>query len=476
MRASIIRQPGSLPLAFAVGSVVFLTAILGIATRPEHSLATFWPANAVLLGIFVRWPRSQGWASWLMACVGYLLADLATGGKLGVTSWLTLANLAGVVVGVLAYRSLGIEERTLRRPHSILVLFAISVAAASGAAIVGAGLAPETLGTDWHVGLGYWFSAEFANYLIILPTVLAFPGVGAFRRELTGQTWSFAHALPAMALLLSIGASAMIGGPGAIVFPVPALIWCALTYGFVLTTHLTMLVGIFDMLAMSFGWMEIAPAEGSLSAIISIRIGVALLTLGPLTVASIAAAYERAIGQLEYAANHDAVTGIPSRRTFAAEGTRMLTNAARRGEPMTVLMIDIDHFKRVNDGHGHDVGDRVLACTAQTIRAVLPSDVLFCRMGGEEFAACIPQRSREDALAIAERIRQALHTLPPSELPRVTISIGAAHRYPRREDLLQGMLRDADRALYAAKAAGRDCVMLHNEDDLAPRDLLMSIP
>jgi two-component system cell cycle response regulator len=134
------------------------------------------------------------------------------------------------------------------------------------------------------------------------------------------------------------------------------------------------------------------------------------------------------------------------------------------GMPFTLMILDIDHFKRVNDQHGHDAGDDVLRVVAQRLRGALREDDLICRLGGEEFAIVMPGADVDSARVIAERARQAISSEPVALSPAglslsLTVSAGlaAASAGLGARDLY----RLADAALYRSKAAGRNRVTAH---------------
>jgi diguanylate cyclase (GGDEF)-like protein len=159
-------------------------------------------------------------------------------------------------------------------------------------------------------------------------------------------------------------------------------------------------------------------------------------------------------------ANIDALTGILNRRSFVERAEVEIMRARRAGKPLCVLMLDIDHFKQINDTYGHAGGDTALRALAQTLRgAIRPSDLLG-RLGGEEFAVLLPDTAPEAALVLAERLRavvdQSLVNFGGLAI-RQTVSIGCAAGLDG-EAGLDALLRDADHALYAAKAAGRNRV------------------
>ena len=159
----------------------------------------------------------------------------------------------------------------------------------------------------------------------------------------------------------------------------------------------------------------------------------------------------------------DGLTGIPNRRHFDDRLDAEWRRCARLDAPMSVVAIDIDHFKRFNDTYGHLAGDEALRAVAQAASGCLsrPGDVL-ARTGGEEFMCLLPHADSGGATVVAERIREAVGALAiphtGSNFGRVTVSLGVASVQPARTGESSDLLHAADRALYRAKAAGRDRV------------------
>ena len=159
----------------------------------------------------------------------------------------------------------------------------------------------------------------------------------------------------------------------------------------------------------------------------------------------------------------DGLTGIPNRRHFDDRLDAEWRRCARIDAPLSVVAIDIDHFKRFNDTYGHLAGDEALRAVAQAASACLarPGD-LVARTGGEEFVCLLPHVDSDGAAAVAELIRQAVASLSiphtGSDAGRVTVSLGVASVHPARAGESVDLLQAADRALYRAKAAGRDRV------------------
>ena len=173
--------------------------------------------------------------------------------------------------------------------------------------------------------------------------------------------------------------------------------------------------------------------------------------------------------RLEGLAHTDALTGVLNRRRFTDLAADELSRARRHGTPVALLMIDLDHFKAVNDCLGHAGGDAVLRSFAATTERVMRQGDVFGRVGGEEFAALLPQTGSDGAMVVAERLRQRIHAEPARVggvvLP-FTVSIGVAawSADDTAEPSIDGLMVAADRALYAAKGQGRDCVV----SDTAP--------
>jgi diguanylate cyclase (GGDEF)-like protein len=209
------------------------------------------------------------------------------------------------------------------------------------------------------------------------------------------------------------------------------------------------------------GWADAAGWLGELPASVVAVAAVAASPWYAIPAVLVALAWSRQRARLAAAARTDAKTGLLNAGAWQQAAVAEAARAARSGRPLAVAMVDIDHFKNVNDTWGHLVGDQVLAAVARVLAGQLrPYDVAG-RFGGDEVAVLLPGAIEATARLVAERLRSGIaETSPlPGSTLRVTVSIGVACAIPAREDH-QDLVAAADEALYAAKQAGRNQVRL----------------
>jgi len=162
-------------------------------------------------------------------------------------------------------------------------------------------------------------------------------------------------------------------------------------------------------------------------------------------------------------ANTDFLTDIPNRRHFMELASRELAHGVRYGNPLSMLMMDVDLFKQINDNYGHKTGDIVLIKLADLCRKTLREVDIVGRLGGEEFAILLPETTGACAFEVAERLRKAIHSmvvpLEQGELLRFTVSIGVT-LLKGREESVETLINRADSAMYRAKQSGRNTVCM----------------
>ncbi|OZG73600.1 GGDEF domain-containing protein [Hahella sp. CCB-MM4] len=171
---------------------------------------------------------------------------------------------------------------------------------------------------------------------------------------------------------------------------------------------------------------------------------------------------EKAKQYAEEEARTDPLTGICNRRSFLMESEKRMKLAQRKREPLSLLMFDIDHFKTINDTHGHSVGDEALRSFTHTILKSIRETDIFGRLGGEEFGLLLNE-AKENAVHTAERLRSNISRIglkTPEGTFNFTSSIGIAHR--EGDSTIDDLLKNADRALYEAKNQGRNIVVEHH--------------
>ncbi|TXH90207.1 MAG: GGDEF domain-containing protein [Rhodoferax sp.] len=164
--------------------------------------------------------------------------------------------------------------------------------------------------------------------------------------------------------------------------------------------------------------------------------------------------------RLEDLASHDNLTGLLNGRAYYAQCDQQVRACERSGQPYAVLFVDLDHFKAVNDTHGHEAGDAVLKMAAHTLQGHIRQSDLLGRIGGEEFSVFLPHTDHAGALALAETLRRAVEAARVqvgAQLLQVTASIGVASNQARAVPMAE-LQKNADEAMYQAKKAGRNRV------------------
>jgi len=194
------------------------------------------------------------------------------------------------------------------------------------------------------------------------------------------------------------------------------------------------------------------------------------LAMPALTLGAVMMANGRILIDTAYAAEHDHLTGALSRRAFFEAAARELARAQRHDSGLGILLVDADHFKRINDTYGHAAGDQVLRDLVRRTQEVIRKVDYCARLGGEEFAVLVPDATRESAHTVAERLRAALDRGAP-DTPgdgeiAYSVSIGVAML--ERDESFASLMQRADAALYAAKKGGRNRVMAADDSAHTP--------
>jgi len=189
-----------------------------------------------------------------------------------------------------------------------------------------------------------------------------------------------------------------------------------------------------------------------------------MMTIAPLTVSSINMVRSKLIQELQHTIAHDELTSSLTRRQFLQSVQLLQQQATHSGHTTAFLMLDIDHFKQVNDNYGHQMGDRALQSCVQTIQSLLRPQDLLGRLGGEEFAIFMTNTDADAAYLCAEKIRLQVSQTPIEQEQQqsffIQISIGVCVCAPENQHSIEQLFKQADDALYQAKRQGRNQVII----------------
>lgn len=265
--------------------------------------------------------------------------------------------------------------------------------------------------------------------------------------------------MPAIALIVSVIASVVIGGAGSLAFPLPALIWCAVRYTPQVTCLLTFVTGAVEIVLVANSVIDISVGSWfSIPQMFSARLGIATMAICPIMVSFSVAAINSLMKQVALRADFDFLTQVYSRSGLYEA---LKSPSLKQTQHLTVMLLDIDYFKSINDNYGHECGDKVLSVFAQHIQKIVGDKGLVARMGGEEFAVAVPSVNPVDGLLMAEKSVKALNcnrSLATKTL-YLTVSIGVGSgcaSYRTLTDDFNKLMVEADTCLYRSKKDGRN--------------------
>lgn len=445
--------------AAAIFFITTLFYFIGAQLRLVEELSLFWPLNAVMAGVFARYAFLNHWRYYMVSYVAMILYDGVT------TSWgvaSLVINFSNMVFIVTLAWLVQREQRASHAaplPINALNLFGYCLIAALLCALCGAtGSMGIVLNQDFLLLFGDWFSEQFSTGVLIVPCVLtvAWPRVAVLTlRDL----------LPVVALAVSVMGSVIIGGAGSLAFPLPALIWCAVRFPLPVTCLLTLVTGGVEIILVANSVINIFVASPQeMPRMFSARLGIATMAICPVIVSVSVQTINRLIQQVALRADFDFLTQVYSRSGLYEALNHDSKHFSRKH--LSVMLLDVDYFKRVNDSYGHECGDSVLKTFARQVRNVVGDDGVVARMGGEEFAVVAATSGPEEGYRLAERIRATIAEHPfvwQAQTLRLTVSIGVSHgqAQPRQlTEVFNKLLAGADEFLYQAKKAGRNCIRM----------------
>ncbi len=451
--------------ALTVAIAIFVMAVIGVLTRPVGFLAPLWPANAVLAAVLLQVPSAQRLPALAGAFLGYQAGGFAAGDLPWHALQLTASNMVSAVTFAFVFHALVRGDVGLAHVRAVTALAAATIVASSVAGVIGGPVSAATSDLSYFDAWRTWFASEFMNYLVLMPGLVAinwplrWPGRSRWNELLSGPAL-----IPILTVAITLLVSIVIH-PFALVFSVPALIWAALSIPLAATCVLIVAFTTIVMLALSRGLYNFGPAGLNDPLLAAVHLGVAMIALAPVLVAAATSERRRQFAELEQAARLDTLTEALNRGAFMQQASAMIEQQTKRVAPLAVVLLDVDHFKRINDHHGHAAGDQALVTLAAVIRRSIRGGDLFGRLGGEEFGLLLPDAELAHARLIAERIREQVERLEirldEGKLVNMTISVGVAAAAMAAADLPE-MLSLADKAMYEAKRVGRNRVVVRD--------------
>ena len=460
-------------LPVGAGVAFFVATLLGIhLARLTGNVAALWIPNGILLAALLLRPDRAG-ALFAAGTLASIAANLATDHDVISTLIISGSNMAEVGVAAWTLRRWAGPVPLFTQVASVVrfTLVAGIAAPAVGATIAAAGL--SQFGSTFPGVWGRWFVGDALGLLIITPVLVILdqrwrrgPDAILAARS-SGEVAGLLAVTAALAFVVfSISAEAAL-----FVLP-PVVLVATFRMGPFGATASCVAIATIGVWQTAHGLGPVAQFDGPEPVrILYFQLFLAMLFLSALPVA--AALFERQVLATELAAACDAarsaaesfydqastdeLTGVATRRRFLERLREEVAAARVRGADLALVVLDVDHFKAINDTHGHPAGDQVLRTIADTCRAATRSRDLVGRLGGEEFALLMPGATAAGAAAVCERLRREVAASrikagPVANL-RATVSLGLASLRGQDDDRL---LADADRALYEAKRSGRN--------------------
>ncbi len=429
-----------------------------------------WPLNGVTIAILLRHNRADWPAILAGVAIGTGIGECLDNNSIGLEIFLRSFSISEILLVALllpAYKSL---DEWLRQPR----LFATFLVAL----VVGPGVSGILAAITFHIvqhqqylaAFNDWATADALGIVATMPLALSFTFSemsALFRRKNLLQTFSLlTAAFVLMAITLSVTRYPLLF----LIFPTLLVVDFILSFAGAAVAGVGLCFIAIYQATHSIGVFGTWTPDLFVSRDIALQcfLGFHLLILFPVSILIrerrwLIADLNSSNAQLMMLASLDGLTGIANRRALDERLHQEWKRAIRLGSPISLIMIDVDHFKGYNDRYGHILGDQCLRLVAEQIAACVrrPQD-LVARYGGEEFAVILPHTDTAGMIHIATTIRSAIYNLQieneASSWKYVTVSLGTANRTPTRDMDQSKLLHAADLALYEAKRAGRNCV------------------
>jgi diguanylate cyclase len=442
-------------------AVYFGAAKAGLAFAfANQSVTSIWPPTGIALAAVLIW----GYRMWPAIWVGAFLANITTAGPVLSDLAIATGNTLEAVVGAYLLSRVAGFRPSLDRVRDVvsLVVFAGLLSTAISA-IVGvtslwaAGLVPDgQILPTWRV----WWFGDLGGDLVVAPALL----ILAVRPALPRRPWVRVEAVVLAVVLVTVTTIAFSHRISFAYVVIVILLWTGLRFQQLGTAVAGLVASGIAIWATAHGRGPfIGGSEDAELLRAQLFVGVAM-TSG-LVASALNAERASAVQRLQELADHDTLTGVLNRRRFTEELDRSIAYSRRYGGQGAVLVLDVDHFKSINDEFGHAVGDQVLARLGALLRERVRGTDVVGRLGGDEFTVLLPRADAEQSLAVARAVLDKLRSEGTVTMTGRSIGITASIGVGRFGQGLgldsQQVLRNADVAMYEAKEAGRDRVRVN---------------
>lgn len=449
--------------AILLAAVYFAAAAAALhLTQGASGIAAIWPASGIMLAGLLLLDKHAHITLYASVFVASMAANLSIGSTLWLATAFSVANLVEASVAHHLIGRFSKPDKSIASPYNLTIGALTAVAAA----IVSASVAALLSGLVSAEFIISWATTVFFGMATIAPPIL-----------FIAKDWSRLQPAEKAAILPHFVAIAALSSVAFWQSDVP-LLWLPMaalgysTYRLGLTGSALGLLtiaatGSFHSAA-GFGVMN--ASETTITSTMLLQVYLLGLLLSTLPIASLLERHDANVLALDAARNlaedraiearrlaeTDALTGIANRGKVMGDLTKLLTEARKHGSPLTIMMIDVDHFKSINDSFGHAAGDKALMTIAAIGDQLAGERGCFGRIGGEEFLMVLPNNNAASTITIAERFQDTVHGYDwkGMGLDQITLSIGVAGRSMGQDE--KSLLSAADQALYEAKSDGRN--------------------
>ncbi len=481
-------------IRWCICTISFMWVAVAVSHALEHDtyeITIIWPAGAVAIWLFIRYGR---WG-FIPVVIGQEAYHIFSMPYENIYTFFSLCNGTAAWLGAAAYYYLGGRSDNISQLKPILSLvFGATTIQSFFSAITGCialAIARSLNLLDLEIIFIRWFFSDLTGNVLFCPLLLAVSNVSSwvglsFRERLVPIIIA-GSVLIIMWFLVNSPALESLGQYPAMLLSLPACLWLSMRKSTAMVT-----ISLVVILTGSLFVTTLVAREIDDGNFIALQIYAAVIMGSCMVLHSMRLSRDQAITeldmqkqQLEFAvarrteqlqkqveetealaakleqqALSDYLTGLPNRRAFTLQVNQELQRNERSGQTLALLLVDIDHFKRVNDDYGHITGDTALKTLGIAFDELVRQGTDFvARLGGEEFGFLLPDTDRAGALKTAERIRKTVENVPiahPDGVFYVTVSIGVAISVRRRT--IEQMLNEADKAMYRAKYNGRNRV------------------